>query len=336
MQRYGVKTFLKKNWFFAGIVVAVLMAFGLPGLGRWAREYSIVNIVIFLSFFITGLTLETSSIGAQVRRFRAPVAAMVSSFVIIPLLAWIIASLMMPLEFVIGVCIIATAPVTIAAGTIMTDLGRGNVPLSLFICVLGNSLAVFTVPFSLNLLLRFGGHIDLPVLSMLGGLALTILAPTIIGQLARPMVKERIARHRKEFSIFQQCTVLLIIFNAMASSAGRILDAGAAVVSVLIFMVVLHSLALAMNYAVSRIIGLDRPSTTAFTIHTSQKTLTVSYIVWAGYFATQFRMALIPGIGYHLTQTIMDTVVAQRFRLAAERTEKEKSEEKLDRITGST
>lgn len=314
-----MKAFLKRNWFFAAIVIVVLMAFGLPGLGRWAREYSILNVAIFLSFFVTGLTLETSSIGDQLRRFRAPAAAMVSSFVIIPLLAWTSASIVMPMEFMIGICIIATAPVTVAAGTVMTDLGRGNVPLSLFICVLGNTLAVFTIPFSLNLLLRFGSHIELPVLRMLGGLALTILVPTIIGQLARPFVKESIAPYRKEFSIFQQCTVLLIIFNAMASSAGRILQAGAAVVYVLIFVVLLHSLVLAVNYAISRWLGLDRPSITAFTIHTSQKTLTVSYIVWAGYFAAQFPMALIPGIGYHLTQTIMDSIMAQRFRLAAER-----------------
>ena len=111
----------------------------------------------------------------------------------------------------------------------------------------------------------------------------------------------------------------MIIFNAMASSAARILQAGTSVILVLVFMVLLHSLVLAMNYGISRVLGLDRPSTTAFTIHTSQKTLTVSYVVWAGYFATQYPMALIPAIGYHLTQTIMDSILAERFRLAAER-----------------
>jgi sodium/bile acid cotransporter 7 len=105
----------------------------------------------------------------------------------------------------------------------------------------------------------------------------------------------------------------------MASSAARILQAGTSVILVLVFMVLLHSLVLAMNYGISRFIGLDRPSTTAFTIHTSQKTLTVSYVVWAGYFAAQYPMALIPAIGYHLTQTIMDSILAQRFRLAADR-----------------
>jgi len=316
-----MQAFLKRNWFFGGILVVILMAFGLPGVGRLVREYSILNVGVSLAFFITGLTLETSSIGAQLRRFGPPVAAMISSLVAIPLLAWGLASIMMPMEFVIGVCIIATAPVTVASGTVMTDVGRGNVPLSLFICVLGNALAIFTIPLSLNLLLHFGGHIELPVLRMLGGLALTILVPTIIGQLVRPLVKKKIALCKKGFSIFQQCIVLLIIFNAVASSTERILQAGIAILAVLAFMVVLHSLVLAMNYGTARFMGLDRPSVTAFTIHTSQKTLTVSYIVWAGYFAAQFPMAMIPAIGYHLTQMIMDSIVAQKFRLAAERAE---------------
>lgn len=311
--------FLKKNWFFAGILFVVLMAFGIPSLGQWVREYRILNVGIFLAFFITGLTLETSSIGTELRRFKAPVAAMISSLVVIPLLFWGLAVLALPPEFVIGVCIIATAPVTVAAGTVMTDLGRGNVSLSLFICVLGNFLAVFTIPFSLKWLLSFGGGIELPVLQMLSGLALTVLVPTILGQLVRPLVKGKLAPRRKAFSIFQQCVVLLIIFNAVASSTDRILQAGTAVILVLVFMIFLHSLVLAMNYALSRLIGLDRPSTTAFTIHASQKTLTVSYLVWAGYFAAQYPMALIPGIGYHLTQTIMDSIVAERFRAAAER-----------------
>jgi solute carrier family 10 (sodium/bile acid cotransporter), member 7 len=316
----GMDAFLRKNWFFAGIFIVILLAFCLPGLGRWAREYDILNVVIFVAFFITGLTLETSSIRAQLSKFRAPAAAMVSSLLVIPLLARLTAGLVLAPELLIGVCIIATAPVTVSAGTVMTDLGRGNVPLSLFICVLGNVLAIFTIPVSLNLLLRFGGDIDLPVLRMLAVLALTVLVPTILGQIVRSLGRERLSPYRKTFSVFQQCTILMIIFNAMASSAARILQAGTSVILVLVFMVLLHSLILAMNYGISRVLGLDRPSTTAFTIHTSQKTLTVSYVVWAGYFATNYPMALIPAIGYHLTQTIMDSILAERFRLAAERT----------------
>jgi solute carrier family 10 (sodium/bile acid cotransporter), member 7 len=311
--------FLKKNWFFAGIFVAIFVAFTIPTLGQWVRKYRIVDMGIFLAFFITGLTLDTSKIGDELRRFKVPLAAMISSLLVIPLLSWLLATLVLPPPFVVGVCIIATAPVTVTAGTVMTDLGRGNVPLSIFICVLGNFMAVFTIPFSLKLLLNYYGEIDLPVFQMLSGLAFTVLLPTTLGQLLRPRLKESLIQYRKCFSIVQQGTILLIIFNAIASSTDHIFHAGTSVVLVLVVMVFLHSSVLVMNFTFARLLGLDRSSTTAFTIHTSQKTLTVSYIVWAGYFATEHPMALIPGIGYHLTQTIMDSIVAQRFRVAAEK-----------------
>ena len=43
---------LKKQWFFIGIAVMVLIAFGLPSVGLFIREYKILNIGIFLAFFL--------------------------------------------------------------------------------------------------------------------------------------------------------------------------------------------------------------------------------------------------------------------------------------------
>ena len=50
----------------------------------------------------------------------------------------------------------------------------------------------------------------------------------------------------------------------------------------------------------------------AFTIHASQKTITVSYIVWEGYFA-YIALGMIPSLAYHLVQLIADTFIAHRF-----------------------
>lgn len=306
--------FLKKYWFFGGIILVVLTGYGLRDLHVWLREYDILTVGIFIAFFITGLTLDTSYLSAQLQQFKAPLAAMVSSLVFIPLLSWILASLVLSWEYVIGVCIIATAPVTVVSGTVMTAIGRGNIPLSLFICVLGNFIGVFTIPFSLKLLVDAGDNINLPVLKMLLNLAATVLVPIVLGHLLRSPLKGFRSRHKLAFSVFQQCIVLLIIFNAVASSGPNIRVAGATLPFLFAFIIFLHSLILAMNLGVSKLIGLDRPSTTAFTIHTSQKTLAVSYLVWSGYFASEYPLALIPGIVYHLTQMIMDTFVAERFR----------------------
>lgn len=311
--------FLKKNWFFAGIFIVIFIAFSMPKIGQVVRDYSILNIGIFFAFFITGLSLETSGIGNQIRNYKALIAAMLSSLLFFPIITKLSADIALPQEFMIGACIIATAPVTVASGVVMTAIGRGNVPLALFICVLGNLLAIFTIPLSLNLLLQFENNIELPVLKMLTGLLITVLIPTVCGQLVRPFVKNKVLSLKKPFSIFQQCIVLLIIFNAVASSTDRIINAGTTIIFVAIFMVLLHSVILIMNFIISKIIRLDLPSTTAFTIQVSQKTLTVSYLVWAGYFSAHYPLAMVPGILYHLTQMIMDTFVAEWFRKIAEK-----------------
>lgn len=304
----------KRYWFFGGIVLAVLGGFVFRDLHGWLREYEILTIGIFIAFFFTGLTLDTSHLSTQLLALKAPLAAVISSLIFIPLLSWLLARFVFPLEYVLGVCIIATAPVTMFSGTVMTALGRGNIPLSLLICVLGNFIGVFTVPVSLKLLVEAAGDVSLPVLKMLLSLVITVLVPIALGILAQPPLTAFRSRYGQAFSIFQQCIVLLIILSAVAGSGTNIHAAGASLPLLLAFIFFLHSLILAMNFGISKIIGLDRPSTTAFTIHTSQKTLAVSYLVWSGYFSSQYPLALIPGIVYHLTQMIMDTLVAERFR----------------------
>ena len=111
--------------------------------------------------------------------------------------------------------------------------------------------------------------------------------------------------------------IILIIFRAVSSSADNIGQAGTAIISIIAFMVFLHFFMLLVNYGIARVLKLDRPSITAFTIHTSQKTLTVTYIVWAGYFANDYPMAFIPAIICQLTQMTADTFVAEFFRKRA-------------------
>lgn len=315
-------SYLKKYWFFVGIAVVVMIAFVVPAMGVFVKTYNILTAVIFLGFLITGLTLETASIGEQVKNVRVLSAALISALVLFPAIAYFLASLVFkaPPDWAIGALIIGVAPVTIASGTVMTAIALGNIPLSLFICVLTNLASILTIPFLLNLFLQFGDTpLVLPVAQMLTGLTIKVLVPTAIGQALRPFIKNAITPYKKAFSIFNQLIVLMIILNAVSSSTARIAQAGSAIIAVFVFMIVLHVLILAMNFALSRMIRLDRASTSAFTIHTSQKTLTVSYIVWAGQFATLYPMALIPAIAYHITQSIMDTLVAHRFRERMER-----------------
>ncbi len=315
-----LKQFLAKYWFFIGIVIVAFAAFNFPVIGATIKEWHLLKIGIFIAFLITGLTLETKAIADEIRNIKVLSAAIISSLVLFPIITFFLANIFYKntLDFVVGACIIATAPATVASGTVLTAIARGNIPLSLFICISSNFAAIFTIPLSLNLLLQFNQDMDLPVLAMIKSLIIIVLIPTILGQLLRTRVKNYIIPYKKLFSIFSQLIVLLIIFNAISSSTSKIAAAGHKMIFIFLFMILLHTVILLLNFGISKIIRLNRPSTSAFTIHTSQKTLTVSYIVWAGYFASDLPMAMIPPIAYHLTQMIMDTFLAHRFRDLAE------------------
>jgi len=308
---------IKKYWFFIGIACVIGIAFTVPDVGRFVRNYKILNIGIFIAFFLTGLSLETSSFFEQLKNIKVLLAALFSSLIFFPVVAYYLGQYVFrdwP-DFALGSLIIGVAPVTVASGTVMTAMALGNVPLSLFICVLGNFFSILTIPIMASLLLQMGDvSIDLPALHMLLGLTLKVLVPIVMGQILRPWLKSKIIPYSRTISIFNQGIVLMIILNAVSSSTNRILEVGPVLFLVFLFMIGLHVFIILANKTTAGIIGLDLPSTAAFTIHTSQKTLTISYLVWAGYFATAYPMALIPGIAYHLTQMVMDTFVAQWFR----------------------
>lgn len=317
-----LKSMLVKNWFFVGIAVMVLTAFYLPGVGIFIKTYKVLNIVIFLGFLLTGLTLDTSSILEQLKNVKVLLAALISSLFLFPFIAYFLARLFFkaPPDIALGALIIGVAPATVASGTVMTAMALGNVPLSLFICVLTNFTSILTIPFILTQLLQYTGtNVELPVASMLFSLFLKVLVPTLIGQILRPYMATMLVPYKKQVSIFNQTIVLMIVLNAMSSAADRLLGSDITIVWIFVFMFGLHLLILAINFGLSRAIHLDLPSTAAFTIHTSQKTLTISYIVWAEHFYHSYPLALIPPIVYHLTQSIVDTWVAHRFRKAAER-----------------
>lgn len=310
-----LKKSLLKYWFFIGIVIVVFAAFNFPVIGAIFKEWNLLKIAIFIAFFITGLQLDTRTIVDEIKNIKALSASLISSLILFPLITFFLANLLLEnsTDFIVGACIIAVAPVTVISGTVLTGLARGNIPLSLFICISSNFTAIFTIPFSLNLLLQFNQNMDLPVLAMIKSLIIIVLIPTILGRLLRTSIKNHITSYKKLFSIFSQLIVLLIIFNAISSSTSKIAATGHKIIFIFLFMILLHTVILLMNFGISKIIRLNRASTSAFTIHTSQKTLIVSYIVWAGYFASDFPMAMIPPISYHLTQMIMDTFLAHRF-----------------------
>lgn len=311
-----MKRVVERFWFFVGIAAAFALAFRFPEWGGRVREARIVPVGVFLTFVITGATLDFGDLIRRGQHLRALVGATVSTLIVLPITIRALAGGVFrdQPDFLVGATLIAAAPVTVASGTIMTAMALGNVALSLSICVATNLACLLTMPALLPALLRMEQPIHLPAGQILSGLALTVVLPTLLGAALRKWIRPWLGGWTRPFS---QSVVLLIIFNAAASSVARIRGAEIAALALLGFTVVLRFAIVGYHWLLSRALRLDGPSRAAFTIHASQKTLVVSSLVWGWHFAERFPMALLPGIAYHLVQMVMDTLVARGFRRAA-------------------
>lgn len=311
---------VKKQCFFLALAVVITLGFFLPRAASVLDRFFVIETVVFFTFLITGLSINTINIIEQFTKRGPLLAALASSLLLMPFIAFFLNRMFFPADsdFGVGIMIITVVPVTIISGTVMTSMAGGNVALSVMLCVVGNLLGLFTVPVLLPFFLQLGDSLELPVPAMFQKLVLMVMVPTFGGQLLRPWLAGAVKKWQRELSVFSQSVVLLIVFNAVASSSELIVagSVGREIIKGIVFIVLLHFFFLAMNYALARLMKLDTPSVAGFTIHTSQKTLTVSYVIWSGYFAENYPMAMLPGIVYHLTQMIADTLVAKRFRAA--------------------
>ena len=304
---------VRKYWFLISLALAAGCGYLWPASGEFLIHHDLLTIGLMLSFLLTGLTLESQLIAGALSLIKGLSAALVSSLFLFPLVAWLLASPLPYPELLVGCCILATAPATIASGTILTASARGNVTLSVFICVITHFVAVFSIPLMLNMLLGAGTGVDLPVRSILTGLTIKVLLPLTCGQLIKPYVWRYLERFSPAISVFQSFIILLIVLTAVARSADRLNQMAGFLIIVFLLVGVMHLTMVLLNYLLARVIRLDYESVVTFTIHVPQKTLGVSFLVWSGYFAAEFPGAFVPAIFCHLLQMTTGTLIAQYF-----------------------
>ena len=141
----------------------------------------IVLPILTLLMFDLGLTLQPRDFVFIVRKPRAAIVGLFGQLIMLPLIAYAIASLFsLPPIFFIGVMLIACCPGG-SSSNIFSMLAKGDVALSV-------SLTLVTVPAIMQWVTVYVGAsqgIQLPVVNLLMQNVFTMLAPIVLGILCR-------------------------------------------------------------------------------------------------------------------------------------------------------
>ncbi|MDY4161024.1 MAG: bile acid:sodium symporter family protein [Prevotella sp.] len=175
----------------------------------------IVLPILTLLMFDLGLTLLPRDFVFIVRKPRAALVGLFGQLIMLPLIAYAIASLFsLPPIFFIGVMLIACCPGG-SSSNIFSKLAKGDVALSVSLTALSSVITLFTVPVIMQWVTVYVGAsqgIQLPVVNLLMQNVFTMLVPIVLGILCR--------KYYSNVAMKMDCVLSKIAFPALMLLAG--------------------------------------------------------------------------------------------------------------------
>ncbi len=290
---------IKKNWFFVGILIVVLIGLNSPAIGIAVKPYT--KLLIFLAMFIMGLRQKFVSFVNSIKNYWTISFVLFNCFVIMPLLGFILGKLFFSNDLVMftGIMIASSVSTTLVSAIVWTNVTKGNESLSLVLVVFSSLLSIFLTP--LILFLSLNAVVAIPVLEIFIDLFFVILSPVIFAQLFRHFIKLDYNKFSNFSKILGNIIILLWILISISTAEGLNLK----IVSYTLIAVAVHySLVSIYSYKTARLFNDKKDSISAMYC-SSQKTITTSVLISLTYFQP---LASIYIIIYHIFQQVMGLV----------------------------
>jgi len=306
---------LQKNWFLAGLLVALALGFLLApwsehiSLGGWTS-----NVVVFTLFLIAGLTLPTDRIAQDLSRVRLHIYIQLFIFLLVPLYfqtARLFFAEQMEGALLVGIFALSVLPTTISTGVVLTQSSGGNSVAALFNAALANTAGILISPLLLSLLLSTSGR-ALPLtelLSTLRDLALNMLLPILLGQLLRIKLKHWVTKHKKKLGIASNSLILVIVVLVFSRTAAdpRFTELARQLGWPALYIALSHLLLVALAILGAKLLRLPDEDQVAAMFMAPQKTLALGAPLLTIYFSGQSvaGFALLPLLIYHPLQILV-------------------------------
>lgn len=313
--------FVKKNWFMLGLVgVATLAVADVTGktveAGLWLKAHRGPDFVIVLIFFLSGLALDTRQIRAGFSDYHGTLLALAIIFIAAPLVALLFNLLPLQTGIIVGLLLVSAMPSTLSSGVVMTGSAGGNMAHALLITILANSLAVFTIPVTLGLLLSFTGDsrtVEIDQLPIMIKIAQLVLLPLLLGLLTRNKAGGLVKPFLPYTSLCNQIGILSVVWMGSCQGRGAIVASLGSVLPVMAVTFVFHLILTGIGLMATRLTGIVKERRESVILMGGQKTLPLSIILQVSLFP-EYGLALVVCVLHHITHLAMDAFLVQYLR----------------------
>ena len=312
---------IRPDGFTLLLVGAVLLATLLPCRGAAAVGFEwATRAAITLLFFMHGAKLSRDALVRGLGAWRLHLGVLGSTFVLFPVLGLMVSLLpdvWVAPEVKIGLLILCVLPSTVQSSIALTAIAGGNVAAAVCSASLSNILGVFLTPLLVGLLIHAQAGQGSDILGAIGNVALTLLAPFILGHLSRPWTASFVHRHKLLLGRLDRGSILLVVYTAFSAAViegiwSRLTAGDFAVIAVL--DVVLLAAVLVLTTVAARLFGLKTADEIVLVFCGSKKSLASGVPMAAALFpAATVGVIIVPLMLFHQLQLIVCAVLARRY-----------------------
>jgi solute carrier family 10 (sodium/bile acid cotransporter), member 7 len=248
------------------------------------------------------------------------VKGMLLTFVVIFIAAPLVAMafLLVPLDtgILVGLFLVAVMPSTLSSGVVMTAAAGGSAAHALVTTIAANTLAVFTIPYALSLLLKaidLSAAVTIDKGAIMLKIALLVVLPLIVGMIAKHFLPGWYRRFQRWITLLNQCMILLIVWIAMSQTREMLVGSGLTAALIAGVAILYHGLLLTSAWGVIRLAGRRRGERESILFMGGQKTLPLSVILQMSLFPN-YGIALLVCVVHHIVHLMMDGYLVERMK----------------------
>ncbi len=297
------------NTFAVWVLLFAFLSFFIPSGFTWIAPYIVPLLGIIM--FGMGLTLSANDFKEVFRRPKDVAIGVGAQFVIMPLLAFALATLLpVSPEVAVGVMLVGCCPGG-TSSNVMTYLSKGDTALSVSITAVSTVLAPILTP--LLVLLFASKWLSVSAGDLFISIVKIVLVPIILGLVVKYLFGKKVEAGVKALPLVSVAAIVAIVAAVVSVNQEKIAETGAIIFAI----VVLHNcIGYLIGYGLAKLFGMTPTKRRAVSIEVGMQNSGLGASLAAIHFSP---LAAVPSAIFSVWHNISGPIIATIFRKQQEK-----------------
>ena len=301
-----------EKYFFVIILAAVALSLIYPNSFAWVLSeingINMLNLLLSVILFTMGTTLKPDNFINVFRHPREIAVGISAQYLIMPLLAFSLASLFsLDAALTVGLILVGTVPGG-TASDVVTFLADGDVALSVSLTAVSTVISPVLTP--IITLFLIGNQIHFNPVDMFVSIIEIVIIPIILG-LALNYKFPKFCDELKDYlPAISSIVICLIVAGVVGTNKQAILTSSAIIMVVIVLQ---YFIAMLLGFGVGYLAGMDKKQIITIAIELSFQNSGLSTGLAKSHFPN-LSQATVPGALYSVWQNLAGSILAYVFR----------------------